>query len=176
MEIIIANRLYTVANDVMGYLAAKYAEQPSITIQYTPYECQEKQIAKKSAVPQSIIVTFKPLRDRQGKDYQLADDVILVDKEVSGALHLYSFCENGATLKNDGYAVTVKFDDTSSDAITDRYGYSNLNFGVSDCTREDTFGSGTTGKQSKMRNIKVTIKDNDGNQLFEKTTSMIEVE
>ncbi|MBR4781328.1 MAG: prepilin-type N-terminal cleavage/methylation domain-containing protein [Lachnospiraceae bacterium] len=142
----------------------------------TPYECQERQIAKKSSVPQSIIVTFKPLRDRQGKDYQLADDVILVDKEVSGAVHLYSFCENGATLKSDGYAVTVKFNDTSSDAITDRYGYSNLNFGVTDCTPEYTFGSGTTGKQSKMRNIKVTIKDTDGNQLFEKTTSMIEVE
>ena len=142
----------------------------------TPFECQEKQIAKKSAVPQSIIVTFKPLRDRQGKDYQLADDVILVDKEVSGAVHLYSFCENGATLKDDGYAVTVKFNDTSSDAITDRYGYSNLNFDVTDCTAEATFGSGTTGKQSKMRNIKVTIKDSDDNQLFEKTTSMIEVE
>ncbi len=142
----------------------------------TPFECQEKQIAKKSAVPQSIIVTFKPLRDGQGKDYQLADDVILVDKEVSGTLHLYSFCENGATLKDDGYAVTVKFNDTSSDAITDRFGYSNLNFDVTDCTPEATFGSGTTGKQSQMRNIKVTIKDSDDNQLFEKTTSMIEVE
>ncbi len=142
----------------------------------TPFECQEKQIAKKSAVPQSIIVTFKPLRDGQGKDYQLSDDVILVDKEVSGTLHLYSFCENGATLKDDGYAVTVKFNDTSSDAITDRFGYSNLNFDVTDCTSEATFGSGTTGKQSKMRNIKVTIKDSDDNQLFEKTTSMIEVE
>lgn len=142
----------------------------------TPFECQEKQITKKPTVPQSIIVTFKPLRDGQGKDYQLADDVILVDKEVSGTLHLYSFCENGATLKDDGYAVTVKFNDTSSDAITDRYGYSNLNFDVTDGTPEATFGSGTTGKQSKMRNIKVTIKDSDDNQLFEKTTSMIEVE
>lgn len=142
----------------------------------TPFECQEKQITKKPTVPQSIIVTFKPLRDGQGKDYQLADDVILVDKEVSGTLHLYSFCENGATLKDDGYAVTVKFNDTSSDAITDRFGYSNLNFDVTDCTSEATFGSGTTGKQSKMRNIKVTIKDSDDNQLFEKTTSMIEVE
>ena len=143
----------------------------------TPYECQgDRPPIKKESLPQSVIVTFKPLRDGQGKDYRLADDVILLDKEVSGVLHLYSFCENGATLKNDGYAVTVKFDDISTDAITDRYGYSNLNFVVSDCTREDTFGSGTTGKQSKMRDVKVTIKDADGNQLFEKTTSMIEVE
>ncbi len=140
------------------------------------YECQEQQICKKSALPQSIILTYRPLRDRKGKDYKLFEDKILVDKDVSGVLHLYSFCENGTTLSNSGFSTVIEYDDTSGDSPSDRYGYSNVTFSPISCTAEAAFGSGTTGKQSHMRNIVVTVKDSDGNELFTKTTSMIEVE
>ncbi len=176
-KIIVNKIVYYKANNIE--INGNYIFKTSSNSGPVAYESQAKEIAKipvDRGLPQSIIVAFKPLRDRQGKDYKLNDDEILLEKDVSGAVHMYSFCENGATLKNDGYAVTMKVDDSSTDAITDRFGYSNLNFDVQNCTREDTFGSGTTGKQSRMRNIQVTVKDFDGNELFKKTTSMIELE
>jgi len=172
-----------IINKVINYeamnveISGNYVFQSPSNPVPTAYECQEQQVAKPSVLPQSIIVTYRPLRDRKGKDYKLFEDKIYVDKgAVSGKLHLYSFCENGTTLATSGYSVTIEFNDLSGDAITDRFGYSNINFTTMSCTAEYTFGSGTTGKQSHMKNILVTITDSDGNELFKKTTSMIEVE
>lgn len=145
----------------------------------TPVTKQSMEIGKLASLSSSLIVTHRPLRTKKGKDIYLSNDNIIIQKNVNGELHVYNICENGAKVKDKGYRVFIKFDDTSTDP--NNYGYSNLNDDgdtthVISGTAEFTFGGGTTGKQSNMKNVKITIMDKDGNTLFVKNTSIIEVE
>lgn len=173
-----------IVNKVICYKAVnaeidhKYVFKSPSNAVPAPYEAQKMDIGKLAELSKSLIVTYRPLRDKKGNNYKI-NDRIKVAKGVAGELHLYAFCENGSTLRDKGYTVELKIEDTTGESSSNLFGYSNFldtSFTCIGCTKEDTFGEATAGKQSNMKNVKVTVFDKEGTELFSKTTSIIEVE
>ncbi|MBR4342535.1 MAG: hypothetical protein IKP88_07495 [Lachnospiraceae bacterium] len=136
---------------------------------------------KCASTPGSIILSFKELKDKKKKDYKLGigNDVITITRQTTGdELYLYCLCENGSTLKGKGYHTDIKsvaYGTNALDTTNEVHAYSNLDFIFSGGVTETSFGS-TTGKQSKLKEITVTVKDNEGTAILDKTSTMIEFE
>ncbi len=142
----------------------------------------EEQIAEVGAYlnpPQNIIITYKPLVD--GTEYKkLYNDEMYISKKVDGKVNVYSLCENGTSLNASGFKVKPNVDSSSVDLDggANIGFYSNIAIDASGTgyTKLDKFGGGTVDKQSKMKDVKITIIDEFNQQVLEKTATVIEFE
>ncbi len=146
-----------------------------------------------STTPDSYIITLKTVKNK-GADVNLFNDYIMVKKNTGGTekLNVYAMFENGKTLNDKGYIVRFFGTETAGDvplpsvdeftepvANTDPYSiyaYANVHYFTSGCEPLSGFGSGSSGKKSKMKNVSVTVKDESGKIVSEKTSTMIEFE
>ncbi len=140
---------------------------------------EDIKIGSYGSLPQNIILTYKPMKNSSGIPQRLYDESIVIDKEVNGSTNLYSLCENGSALI--GWEVTcyVEGQDltTDPDAEGNIYrvkAFSNLNLLPVACKKLNTFGEGLSGKQSKMKDVTVTVSD--GTTSVTKTSTVIEFE
>ncbi len=140
-----------------------------------PYPLQGETIKAYDSLKPNYIMTFKQLKYR-GKDIKMAEDCITINKggDVSGPITVYALCENGQTLKDRGYEVWITGKDLTDPSGANINVYCNLNKHTTTCIPVETFGTGMTGAQYKMKNITVVVKDDYGNEVITKTSTLIE--
>ena len=155
----------------------------STTTDYA-YETQtvdEEVLETYNQVPTSIIVTYSQIDNSK----TLLSDNLIINKtsDVLGEINVYALCSNGDTLKPSGFTlIATAYDAAPSKTDTsegDYYNvnvYSNLNLTPVNCDRLDNFGEGSTGKQSKLKDVTVTVKDSLGYVVAKKTSTVIEFE
>ncbi len=144
----------------------------------TPVVTQEKTAANPvgtySELPEMIVLTYRQFKDKQGNNLNLGHgDKIIIDKAVTGSTKIYALSENGKTLQGKGYLVSF---DASGSVDDQTQVYTNL---VSDgapqyCTELTTFGTASSEMISKMKNITVTITDNNGDVVSKKQSTLID--
>lgn len=144
----------------------------------TPVVTQEKTatnpVGTYSELPEMIVLTYRQFKDKQGNNLNLGHgDKIIIDKEVTGATKIYALSENGKTLQGKGYLVSF---DASGSADDQTQVYTNLvSAGApQNCTELTTFGTASSEMISKMKNITVTITDNNGDVVSEKQSTLID--
>lgn len=146
----------------------------------TPVETQKKTVADASGgyseLPEMIVMTYRQFKDKQGNDLKLNNgcDKIVIEKAVTGATKLYALSENGKTLAGKGYA--VRFDNgTSADNLTEVY--TNLtDLGGSGLTQLTTFGTASSEMISKMKDVTITVYDNNSEVVATKKSTLIDAE
>lgn len=152
-------------------------------------------------VPKSVVLTYSQLKNQADGTYvKLGRSVskpydIIVDMQVNGGrTNVYALCTDTASLNLPEYDVLA--------AGTSYYGtnpdwtigvYSNLNpiadpdddtqvalmeAKYTNCKMLKQFGDGTTGLQSKLKDVTITIREDDatGNEVVTKTSTVIELE
>lgn len=147
----------------------------------TPVVTQEKTVADPvgayAELPQMIVVTYKQFKDKQGNYLNLYNghgDKIYINKNITGETTVYALSENGNTLNGKGYLVSF---DASASADDQTKVYTNLGFGSSlNCTQEYTFGTASSEMISKMKDITITVYDNNGDQVAQKKSTLIDAE
>ncbi len=127
--------------------------------------------------PKSCILTFSQLKyNGKNIDFPHGSDSITIRKEVDGELSVYALCENGDTLKKEHFYIDITGNDITEPTGSNLSVYTNLESIPTGCTVLDNFGTGQSGKKSKMKNITVKVKDEDGNEILTKTSTLIELE
>ncbi len=144
----------------------------------TPIVTQEKTVANPvgtySELPEMIVLTYRQFKDKQGNNLNLGHgDKIIIDKAVTGSTKIYALSENGKTLQGKGYLVSF---DASGSADDQTQVYTNLvSAGApQNCTELTTFGTASSEMISKMKNITVTITDDNGDVVSEKQSTLID--
>lgn len=155
------------------------------------FESQEE-VLKYSTIPDSYIVTLKTVKNK-GADVILNNDYITVRKSTGGTskLNVYAMFENGKTLKDKGYIIRFfgtedlgdvplpsvdEFTEPTTNDSYSIYAYANVHYYTSGCEALEGFGSGSSGKKSKMKNVTVKVRDESNNIVSEKSSTMIEFE
>ncbi len=147
----------------------------------TPVVTQEKTVSNPvgaySELPEMIVLTYKQFKDKQGNNLNLDNthgDKIMINKAVTGETKLYALSENGKTLNGKGYLVSF-VDSGSADALT--HVYTNLNMAsAGGFPEETTFGTASSEMIKKMKNITVTVYDNNGEVVATKQSTLIDAE
>ena len=144
----------------------------------TPVVTQEKTatnpVGTYSELPEMIVLTYRQFKDKQGNNLNLGHgDKIIIDKAVTGSTKIYALSENGKTLQGKGYLVSF---DASGSVDDQTQVYTNLvSAGAAqNCTELTTFGTASSEMISKMKNITVTITDNNGDVVSEKQSTLID--
>ena len=167
--------VYKANNDAID---GKY---PFRTSSYTPTPVitQKKEVADASGgyseLPEMVVLTYRQFKDKQGNDLMLNNghgDKIVINKTVTGATKLYALSENGKTLKDKGYQ--VQFDNgASADTLTEVY--TNLtNLGGSGLTQLTSFGTASSEMISKMKDVTITVYDNNSEVVATKKSTLID--
>jgi len=144
----------------------------------TPVVTQEKTatnpVGTYSELPEMIVLTYRQFKDKQGNNLNLGHgDKIIIDKAVTGSTKIYALSENGKTLQGKGYLVSF---DASGSVDDQTQVYTNLvSAGApQNCTELTTFGTASSEMISKMKNITVTITDDNGDVVSEKQSTLID--
>lgn len=128
-------------------------------------------------VPEMIVINYKQFRDKEKNSLCLRNgqgDKIIIDKEIEGDMKVIALSENGKTYKDSGYNVSFVATD-SVDALT--HVYSNLNFELlsTGCIEDPDFGSAEDKKNSIMKNITITVKDDNDEVVATKQSTLIDL-
>lgn len=150
--------------------------------------------------PKSIIVTYSDLKDDSGNYIDFMPSILYdmeIEKYTSGFLNVYCMCADAPQViarshkllinvsGTEVYGITP-FEEDGSGGETFYYvsAYSNLNSIDGDyqnCNKLDAFGEGSSGKQSKIKDVKVSVWEYDNtvestNKVLEKDSTVIEFE
>ena len=183
-----------------------YQSQPfeKRTIYWTSGTTQEDVIGTQPVeesyrvIPKSVIITYSQLKNAASNTYVKTGSPttdpydLVVNMGVSGgSIGVYALCTDVAALNMSDYSLHVcgKGNYSNADSSFTISAYSNLNpydptnptsqsHNYTNCNMLTHFGDGSTGKQSKMKDVSVTVREKDasGRILVEKTSTIIEFE
>ena len=165
--------VYRANNDAIDgkypFRSSSYTPTPVITQEKTA----SNPVGTYSELPEMIVLTYRQFKDKQGNNLNLGHgDKVIIDKAVTGATKIYALSENGKTLQGKGYLVS--FDASSSvDDMTEVYTNLVSAGAPQNCTELTTFGFSSEMK-SKMKNVTVTITDNNGDVVSTKQSTLID--
>lgn len=152
-------------------------------------------------VPKSVVVTYSQLKDMAANKYlNLGRSTtrpydLIVDMKVNGgSTNVYALCTDTASLNLSAYQLLANGEGYCGSSPDYTIGvYSNLNpiadpnddsqvaamaLRYSNCKLLKQFGDGSTGKQSKLKDVTITIREDDasGREIVTKTSTVIELE